>query len=622
MILREWKDLPEWMRCPEVKYYYDILNQKKLSLRAKRLFDIIVALLLLIILGAPMLIIAVIIKLDSKGPIFYCQERVTAYGKKFRIHKFRTMVHNADQNGTMITVMGDSRITRVGNKIRKMRIDEIPQLLDVLVGNMSFVGTRPEVPKYVKNYTQEMKATLLLPAGITSEASIQYKNEAELLDGADDVERIYIEKVLPAKMEYNLESIVKFSFWRDIKTMVNTVYSVLGRDCLKDKKIKNYKAYKRDVGDKKALVALITNNDDDVYCFRKELIESLLGDGYEILISCPNGPKFELMDKILYRYDNSIIDRRGMNIIADGKLFFHYRALFKKERPDIVLTYTAKPNVYAGIAAKTLNIPYITNVTGIGSVANMNGIKKLVIMSLFTIAYRGAACVMFQNKNNMNLALNHRMVKRECKLIPGSGVDLFRYPLQPYPDGGNGRMGEKVVFNYIGRVLHDKGIDDYIEAAKRIKKNYPQTEFNIIGFIEPTEKHYKKKIEKLQKQGIINYRGNQRDVKPWIARAHAIIHPSTYGEGMSNVLLENASSGRFIITTDNPGCQETVVNKESGFIYKGGNIEELIKAIENFLKLDNETREKMGMRGRKHVEHGFSREIVINAYKEQIEKIL
>lgn len=372
----------------------------------------------------------------------------------------------------------------------------------------------------------------------------------------------------------------------------------------------------------KPLIALLTNNDDDIYCFRKELIEGLINEGYEMLISCPNGPKFDLMRDIPFRYDDPVIDRRGTNVIADAKLFFHYRKLFKNERPDVVLTYTAKPNVYASIAARSLNIPYINNVTGIGSVVNMTGLKKSFILWLFKLAYKGAACVMFQNSTNMKLAVDSGMVKGDYKLIPGSGVDLNRYPLQTYPDGGDGIEGNTVVFNYIGRILHDKGVDDYIEAAKRIKKKYPNTEFNMIGFIEPTENHYEKELADLQKQGIVYYRGSQKDVKPWVKRAHAIIHPSTYGEGMSNVLLENASSGRFLITTDNPGCKETVINGKSGYIYHGGNVDELIESITNFLNLDNDTRKSMGIEGRKHVESNFSREIVVDAYKEKINKIL
>lgn len=372
----------------------------------------------------------------------------------------------------------------------------------------------------------------------------------------------------------------------------------------------------------KRLVALLTNNDDDVYCFRKELIEGLIEDGYEMLISCPDGPKFELMKEIPYIYDNPDIDRRGTNVIADLKLFQHYRKLFKKYRPAVVLTYTAKPNVYASIAANQLGIPVINNLTGLGSVVNEKGLKKAFIMWLFKIAYRKSACMMFQNATNMQVAIDAGMVKGDYKLIPGSGVNTDRYPLQPYPDGGNGKEGAPVVFNYMGRVMHDKRVDDYIEAAKRIKVNYPKTEFNLLGFIELTESHYEQELKELEEQGIVVYRGSQKDVKPFIARAHATIHPSTYGEGMSNVLLESASSGRFLITTNNPGCQETVEDGKTGYIYQGGNVDALVASIEKFLALPNKERQKMGEAGRERVVKNFSREIVIEAYKSKIRELI
>ena len=218
---REWNELPRSLRVPEVQEYYDILSKKKHSLRLKRCFDVVTALIMLICFSPIMLAISAAIVLDSPGGVFYRQERVTQYGKMFRIHKFRTMVSNADKI---------SRITKIGSILRKYRLDEMPQLVDILEGNMSFVGTRPETKKYVKAYTPEMRATLLLPAGITSEASIRYKDEAKLLEVGDDVDRVYVEKVLPGKMKYNLEAIKKFSFFYDIATMFRTVFAVLGKE--------------------------------------------------------------------------------------------------------------------------------------------------------------------------------------------------------------------------------------------------------------------------------------------------------------------------------------------------------------------------------------------------------
>jgi len=230
MRLRKWEDLPPFMQWEEVRPYYNILARKQAQLKLKRGFDVLMAAVLLIILALPMLIIAIMIKADSPGPVFYRQERVTAYGRKFRIHKFRTMVNHADKIGSAVTVDRDARITKVGARLRDLRLDELPQLFDVLAGDMSFVGTRPEAVKYVEKYTKEMYATLLLPAGITSEASIRYKDEAALLDAAADIDKTYVEQILPGKMRHNLKSLRKFSLIGEAITMFRTILAVLGKE--------------------------------------------------------------------------------------------------------------------------------------------------------------------------------------------------------------------------------------------------------------------------------------------------------------------------------------------------------------------------------------------------------
>lgn len=226
-MLKNWNELPEYMRTDEVRPYYDLLQKRKISLFFKRVFDIVVSLIMIILCSPILLIISILIVKDSKGGVFYRQERVTQYGRVFRIFKFRTMVQNADQIGTQVTVSNDSRITKIGSKLRNCRLDELPQLFNIFLGDMTFVGTRPESVHYVKSYTNEMYATLLLPAGVTSEASIEYKDEADLLDQADDVDSVYINEVLPEKMKYNLNSIKEFSFFKEIATMFRTVFAVL-----------------------------------------------------------------------------------------------------------------------------------------------------------------------------------------------------------------------------------------------------------------------------------------------------------------------------------------------------------------------------------------------------------
>lgn len=229
-MLRKWEDLPTFMQCEEVRKYYDSLTKKKFQLFIKRIFDIIASSILIIISSPLLLLISIWIKLDSEGPVFYRQERVTQYGKIFRIFKFRTMVVNADKIGALVTAKEDSRITKVGNFIRKCRLDEVPQLFNIIVGDMTFVGTRPEVKKYVDTYTDEMYATLLLPAGVTSKASIEFKDEDEIISKytkeGRTVDDVYINEVLPLKMKINLEVLLNFNFIVELFTMINTVVKV------------------------------------------------------------------------------------------------------------------------------------------------------------------------------------------------------------------------------------------------------------------------------------------------------------------------------------------------------------------------------------------------------------
>lgn len=223
---RHWEDLPLQFQIDEVRPYYEVLERRRFSLILKRGFDVVFSLLGLVVFSPLLLVVGVLIILDSKGGAFFTQERITQYGRPFRIHKFRTMVKNAEQLGTQVAVADDARITRVGKFLRKYRLDELPQFYDILVGNMTFVGTRPETPCYVASYTPEMYATLLLPAGVTSEASIEYKDENELLNKADDIDKVYVNVILPAKMRYNLDSVRNFSLLREFVTLIKTVQAV------------------------------------------------------------------------------------------------------------------------------------------------------------------------------------------------------------------------------------------------------------------------------------------------------------------------------------------------------------------------------------------------------------
>lgn len=225
--MKKWDEIPVFMKNEQVKYYYNILKKKEQQIRIKRIFDLVMAVGLIIVLAPFMLAISVAIKMDSPGPVIFKQVRITTYGRKFYIYKFRTMVAGADKIGSKVTVQGDSRITKTGKFLRKYRLDEIPQLFNVLIGDMSFVGTRPEVEKYVHQYNDAMKATLLMPAGITSLASIKYKDEDQLLRNAENTDEEYVKIVLPEKMKYNLKALEEFDIFSDLKTMIATVFAVV-----------------------------------------------------------------------------------------------------------------------------------------------------------------------------------------------------------------------------------------------------------------------------------------------------------------------------------------------------------------------------------------------------------
>lgn len=369
--------------------------------------------------------------------------------------------------------------------------------------------------------------------------------------------------------------------------------------------------------DRKFKIALLTNHDDDIYCFRKELIEAFLKTGFEVVISCPDGPKLALLHAMNIRHQEIYIDRRGKNPVRDFQLFRQYCAFMKENKPDVVLCYTMKPNVYAGLAASLHSIPYISNVTGLGSMTKKNPFIRKIIEVLMKCAFRNAHCVFFQNKENMQYALQKKIVTGKCELIPGSGVNTERFTMQPYPSDH-----EKVIFNYVGRVMKDKGIDDYLAAVACIKGRYPHAEFHVIGFIEETEMRYGEILNAMQARDLLIFHGSQQDVAPFIAKAHATIHPSTYGEGISNVLLETAACARPAITTDNPGCRDTVEDGKTGFIYKGGDQSALIDKIEIFLHMENDDRKEMGLAARRKVKKEFSRDQVVRAYEKEIYEIL
>lgn len=360
-------------------------------------------------------------------------------------------------------------------------------------------------------------------------------------------------------------------------------------------------------------VLILVNHDVAIYNYRKELVERLLKDDYAVYISSPFGERINDLVAIGCQYLEATISRHGTSIAEDLKLRSYYKKIIMDIKPDIVLSYTIKPNIYGGMACRSLNVPYIANITGLGSaIENKSFMQKLIIV-LYKIAFKKISCVFFQNTENRQFFIDHNIAIDKHGLIPGSGVNLSQFCILDYPSE------ETIEFLFMSRIMKKKGIDQYIEAAKYIRNKYPNTRFHICGFCE---EDYEDKLQQLHESGIIYYHGMQRDVRILLENVHCTIHPTYYPEGMSNVLLESCACGRPIITTNRSGCREIVDDGVNGYIVEQENSQDLIKKVERFLKLNIEEKRQMGLAGREKVEREFDRQLVIDAYFEEINKII
>lgn len=356
-------------------------------------------------------------------------------------------------------------------------------------------------------------------------------------------------------------------------------------------------------------ILILANNGGGLYRFRRELIEELL-KCYEVNISLPYGEFVHDMIGMGCLFHETKIDRRGMNPIKDVILFLYYIRLIRKVKPDVILSYTIKPNIYGGMVARLFKIPYMSNITGLGSAVERESILQTITLKLYRIALKKAACIFFQNQGNMNFMINHNVKGQNQVLVPGSGVNLDFYKPLPYP------IESETNFVFISRVMKEKGIDLYLEAARVMVERYGNVKFHICGFCE---EGYEEIVNKYVENGIVIYHGSIIDVREIHKISNCTVHPSYYPEGMSNVLLESAACGRPIITTPRPGCGEVVDDGYNGYIVAEKNPGDLITQIEKFISLDVESRKQMGMNGRNKVMKEFSREIVVNTYLERIQ---
>lgn len=360
-------------------------------------------------------------------------------------------------------------------------------------------------------------------------------------------------------------------------------------------------------------ILILANSSKGVYGFRNELVMELLKQ-YEVYISVPDEVCIQELEAEGCRIIMTPINRRGMNPVEDLKLFSAYLKLLKKIRPDMVLTYTIKPNIYGGFACRLKRVPYMTTITGLGSAMEGKGLLQSLTTFLYRVSMKKAECIFFQNETNQLIFQNRKIKGKSVQRVSGSGVDLTLFPYMELP-----AEAEPVRFIFVSRILKEKGIEEYLEAAGQIKEKYPDTEFWILG---KCEEEYEERLRELDEKKIICYFGMQKDVKTYLKQVHCLVHPSFYPEGMSNVCLEAAACGRGVITTDHTGCRETVDNGTSGYIIEKQNVSQLVKAMEKFLLLSREEKTLMGRKGREKVEREFDRKMVTKSYVDRIREVL
>lgn len=363
-------------------------------------------------------------------------------------------------------------------------------------------------------------------------------------------------------------------------------------------------------------VLILSNYANGLVLFRKELLHVFVKSGWETLVSVPLDENCSKISDLGCRICPIELERRGMNPVKDIKLLLNYFKLLKQERPDVVLTYTIKPNLYGSLACKMKRIPYLMNITGLGTSLENPGILGKMLLLFYRFVTQGAKCVFFQNSGNREFMKKHKIAVKNSCLLPGSGVNLVEHPFEEYPSEEEG-----IRFLAVLRVMKDKGVSEYLQAAKAIKKKYGNVSFCLVGeFEEDSRKEYEPWLQELENQGIIHYMGHIDNVPEVVAESHVVVHPS-YHEGLSNVLLEAASCGRPVLASNVSGCRETLSNHVSGILFEAKSTESLVNVMEEFLSLTEKERRQMGLEGRKHVETYFDRNIVIETYLKEMEKL-
>lgn len=563
-------------------------------LKLKKATDKILSGAGLVVLSPVFAGIAIAIKAEEglTAPVFFKQKRVGIHKNYFMLYKFRSMrTDTPHDTPTHLLTDPEQYLTRVGKWLRKTSLDELPQLLNIFHGDMAVVGPRPALwNQYDLLEERDRYGANDICPGLTGWAQIHGRDELEIKEKAR-LDGYYVKHMNPVM---------------DIRCILGTVSSVL-----KSEGVVEGGTGAMSSGGKinKKKILIITNHSYMLYRFRKELIQKLLEDS-EVVISTPFVGHETDLKELGANCIKTEVDRRSINPFTDLKLLHTYKTILKQEKPDLVITYSIKPNIYAGYLCGKMKIPFCANVQGLGT-----AFQKALLSNLVTVMYRTAfrkvETVFFENQANAQAFVRRRILSAKKEVVlSGAGINLEEYRYRQYPDN------EKVHFLYLGRIMKEKGMDELFGAVEQLRKDGCEFVLDLVGFFED---EYKKQVEQLQNEGVVRFYGFQENPKPYYAQTDCVVLPS-YHEGMSNVLLEAAASGRAIITTDIPGCREAIDNGKSGMLCKVKSTESLYKAMKRFTELSREKRELLGKAGREKMEREFDKKKVVEETVKAITK--
>lgn len=554
-------------------------------LKLKKATDKILSGAGLVILSPVFVGIVLAIKAEDglMAPVFFKQKRVGIHKNHFILYKFRSMKTDTPHDTpTHLLQNPEQYLTHVGKWLRKTSLDELPQLLNIFQGDMAVVGPRPALwNQYDLLEERDKYGANDVRPGLTGWAQIHGRDELEIKEKAR-LDGYYVKHM---------------NLFMDIRCILGTIRSVLKSEGVVEG---GTGAMVPECNDRKKKLLIVTNHSYMLYRFRKELIQRLQED-YEIVVSTPFvGHEDDLRD-LGVRCSETDVERRSINPFTDLKLLHTYKTILKKEKPDLVLTYSIKPNIYVGYLCGKMKIPFYANVQGLGT-AFQKPVLSGIVTQMYRIAFQKVEKVFFENQENAAEFRKRKILKEEQEVIlNGAGINLEEYKYCLYPDN------DKIHFLYLGRIMREKGIDELFEAAERLQREGVEFVLDLVGFFED---EYKKQVQHLQKEGIVRFYGFQENPKPYYAQADCVVLPS-YHEGMSNVLLEAAATGRAIITTDIPGCREAVDNGKSGMLCKVRNSNSLYKAMKRFTELPRTKREEIGKAGRTKMEQEFDKNKVV-----------